>query len=84
MFGKGYWKYGLALGAGIALGAVGVVLLARGGFNLKKSYAALLGHALDVKDKAGKLIDTAKENLEDLTAEAKREQELRRNAEHKS
>jgi hypothetical protein len=80
MFESNYWKYGLALGAGVVIGAVGAVLLSRGKIDLKKTYASLLSHGLDLKDKASSLVETAKENMEDLTAEAKREQELRRNA----
>ena len=32
-----FWKYGLALGAGVLLGAAGAVLLSRGTIDLKKN-----------------------------------------------
>jgi hypothetical protein len=81
---KNFWKYGLALGAGVALGAVGAVLLSRGSIDLKKTCATLLSHGMDLKDKAATLVDTAKENIEDLAAEARHEQEVRKAEEQKS
>lgn len=74
-----YWKYGLALGAGVAIGAVGAVLLSRGKIDLKKTAATILSHGMDLKEQAASMMETTKENLEDITAEAKHEQELRRN-----
>ena len=47
-----FWKYGLALGAGVMLGAAGAVLLSRGNIDLKKTCATLLSHGMDLKDKA--------------------------------
>ncbi|MDR1241178.1 MAG: hypothetical protein LBM00_00095 [Deltaproteobacteria bacterium] len=76
-----FWKYGLALGAGVAIGAVGAVLLSRGNINLKKACAGLLSRGLDIKDRAAGFAGTAKENLEDIAAEARYEQELRKNGE---
>ncbi|MDR1947363.1 MAG: hypothetical protein LBQ51_09405 [Desulfovibrio sp.] len=75
-----YWKYGLALGAGVALGAIGAVLLSRNGVAVKKSFASLLSHGLDVKEKAAEIMETAKENIDDLAAEAKHAREQRRKA----
>ena len=74
-----FWKYGLALGAGVALGAAGAVLLSRGKIDLKKTAASFLSHGLDLKEQAASFMETARENLEDITAEAKHEQEARRN-----
>lgn len=73
-----FWKYGLALGAGVLLGAAGAVLLSRGTIDLKKTAATLLSHGMDLKDKASEFVETAKENMEDLAAEAKNEQEKRK------
>ncbi|MDR1776817.1 MAG: hypothetical protein LBR31_03170 [Desulfovibrio sp.] len=75
-----FWKYGLAVGLGVVLGAVGTMLISRNGIDLKKTCAGLMSHGLDLKDKAAALAETAKENLEDLTAEARHEQELRKSA----
>ena len=74
-----FWKYGLALGAGVLLGAVGVTLLSRGnGGDLKKTAATLLSHGMDLKDKAAEFVETAKENFDDLAAEARHEKEKRK------
>ena len=76
--GGNYWKYGLALGAGVALGAVGAVLLSRGRIDLKKTAATILSHGMDLKEQAATFMETAKENFEDIAAEAKQEQAARR------
>ncbi len=74
------WKYGLFLGAGVAIGAVGAVLLSRGSVDLKKAAATLLSHGMDVKEKAATMMETAKENLEDIAAEARHASETRKKA----
>lgn len=79
-----YWKYGLVLGAGVALGAAGAILLSRSNIDLKKTAATLLSHGMDIKDKAATLVETAKENMDDLTAEARHEQEQRKAGEQTS
>jgi nanoRNase/pAp phosphatase (c-di-AMP/oligoRNAs hydrolase) len=81
---EGYWKYGLALGAGVALGAVGAMLLSRGNIDLKKTCARLLSHGMDLKDKAAGMMDTARENMDDLAAEARHEQDQRKSREQES
>lgn len=73
-----YWKYGLAIGAGVAIGAAGAVLFSRGKIDLKKTAATILSHGLDLKEHAESFMETAKENMEDIAAEAKQEQEARR------
>ncbi|MDR2488860.1 MAG: YtxH domain-containing protein [Desulfovibrio sp.] len=75
---ENFWKYALALGAGVALGATGAILLSRNQTALKKNAAALLSHGLDLKDKAVEFLETAKENMEDLASEAKHNQEQRK------
>lgn len=72
------WKYGLAVGAGVAVGALGAILLSRGKIDLKKTAATLLSHGMDLKDKAATLAETAKENFEDLAAEAEHERKQRK------
>ena len=73
-----YWKYGLTLGAGIAFGALGATLLSRGSIDLKKAMATVLSHGMDLKDKATTLVETAKENMDDLAAEARQVSETRK------
>lgn len=78
MLSENWWKYGLAVGAGVAVGAAAAVLLSKGNVDVKKSFATLLSHGMDLKDKASTLVETAKENMEDLAAEARHEQEQRK------
>ena len=66
-----FWKYGLALGAGVAIGAAGALLLSKNSGEVKKTLATLLSHGFDLKDKASSFMETAKENMEDLAAEAR-------------
>jgi hypothetical protein len=84
MFSGNLWKYGLAVGAGVLVGALGAVLLSRNDVAVKKTVAALLSRGLDVKDKAAELVETAKENIDDLAAEARNEQEQRKAREQAS
>ncbi|MDR1660446.1 MAG: hypothetical protein LBR94_08955 [Desulfovibrio sp.] len=66
-----FWKYGLAAGVGVVVGAIGATLLSRGGIDLKKAAATLLSHGMAMKDKATVVVDTAKENIDDIAAEAR-------------
>ena len=76
--GGNFWKYGLALGAGVALGAVGAAMLSRGKIDLRKTATTILSHGMDLKEQAATFMETAKENFEDIAAEARQEQEERR------
>jgi hypothetical protein len=78
--GSNWWKYGIGLGIGIALGAVGAVLVSRNPGAAKKLCAGLLSRALEVKEKAATVVETAKENMEDLAAEARYDLEERKKA----
>ena len=66
-----FWKYGIAVGAGVALGAVGALLLSKNSAEVKKTLTTLLSHGMDIKDKASSYMENAKENMEDITAEAR-------------
>lgn len=79
--GENFWKYGLALGVGVAVGAAGAVLLSRGKIDLKKTAATILSHGMDLKEQAASMMETAKENLDDIAAEAKHEQARRQDNE---
>ena len=72
------WKCGLCLGAGVAIGALGAMLLSRGNVDLKKTAATILSHGMDFKEQAASFMETAKENIEDVAAEARHEQHLRK------
>ena len=80
MAASDWWKYGLGMGVGIAVGAVGAVLISRNPGAAKKACATLLSHAMEVKEKAATVMETAKENIDDLTAEARQELEERKKA----
>jgi gas vesicle protein len=77
-----FWKYGLAVGAGVLVGAVGAVLISRNNVDLRKTATSLLSHGLDLKEKAAAIMDTAKENLDDITAEARCQREKRKAGEN--
>lgn len=66
MFG---WRIAL-FGLGVLVGAVGAAALAGRGSAVKDGASTLLSHGLAAKRKAQVLVETAKENLEDLVAEA--------------
>ena len=82
---ENWWKLGLAAGLGIAAGILGTAVVSRGkGGDLRKVCTSLLSHGMDVKEKAATLLETAKENIEDLAAEARHESELRKQPEEKT
>jgi hypothetical protein len=66
-----WWKYGLAIGGGVFLGALGVALVSGGKIDLKKCAATLLSQGLDIKEKLAEAMETVKENIDDLAAEAR-------------
>lgn len=75
------WKVCLVAGAGLALGALGALSLTRkNGSNsgLRKTCVSLLSHGLDLKDKVSVATGIAKENLEDVVAEARYESDIRK------
>ena len=77
----GNWlKSGLFFGAGVALGAVAVLLLSRNSGSVRQGMASVLSHTMDLKDKAKTVMATAKENFEDIAAEARHESEQRRSS----
>lgn len=66
---EGYQR-GLYLAGGIALGVVAAALLGREKGRLRPAAADLLSRGLDVKDRALMMAETAKEQIEDIVAEA--------------
>lgn len=73
-----YWKYGLAVGAGVAVGALGVVLLSKHSAEVKKTLGTILSHGMDIKEKAETVMENAKENMEDIAAEARHARQQRK------
>ncbi|MDR2077107.1 MAG: hypothetical protein LBP61_09315 [Desulfovibrio sp.] len=72
------WKYGLAAGAGVVAGFFVAALFSRSPGNLKKPCVALLSRGMDLKDRAAAAVETARENIDGLAAEARREQARRK------
>lgn len=73
-------KYGLFFVGGIALGALGAVAVSKGRLDLKPLAADLLSRGMDVKDAMMAKVETAKESMEDLVAEAQHAAEQRKEA----
>ena len=72
-------KCGLCFLGGILLGALGVAAVSKSG-NLKPLAADLLSRGMDVKDAMMTKVETAKENMDDLVAEARHASEQRKEA----
>lgn len=70
-------KNGLFLLAGVAIGALGAVALGKGKFSIRPAMTDLLAHGMDLKDKTAAVLERARENIDDLIAEAKHAKEAR-------
>ena len=71
-------KYGLFFLGGLALGAIGAVAVSKGKLDLKPMAADLLSRGMDVKDALLSKVEAIKEDVEDLTAEARLAAEKRK------
>ena len=72
-----YLKNGLFLAAGVAIAALGAVALGKGKLSIRPAMADLLSHGMDLKEKTAAVLERAKENIDDLMAEAKHAKESR-------
>ena len=75
-------KYGLFFLGGLALGAIGAVAVSKGKLDLKPVAADLLSRGMDVKDAVLAKVETVKENMDDMVAEARHAAEQRREYVH--
>ena len=73
-------KYGLFFLGGLALGAIGAVAVSKGKLDLKPMAADLLSRGMDVKDAVLAKVETVKENMDDMVAEARHAADQRREA----
>ena len=73
-------KYGLFFLGGLALGAIGAVAASRGKLDVKPLAADLLSRGMDVKDAVLAKVETVKENVDDMVAEAREASEKRKEA----
>ena len=64
-------KYGLFFLGGLALGAIGAVAVSKGKLDLKPMAADLLSRGMDVKDAVLAKVETVKENMDGMVAEAR-------------
>ena len=69
------WKYALWFVGGVVVGAVGAVAVSRGKVNFKPLATDLLSRGIDVKDALMSKVEALKEDVEDLTAEARQTSE---------
>lgn len=74
---NGWLKLGLYFGAGVVTGVAATVLLSRNSADVKNALAKTVSYGMDIKDKAATCVETAKESLDDIAAEAKHAKEQR-------
>lgn len=72
------FKCGLWLLGGLVIGAVGVAALSRSKVDFKPLATDLISRGLDVKDALLTKVEALKEDVEDLTAEARLASEKRK------
>ena len=74
------FKCGLWFLGGLIIGAVGVTAVSRGKVDFKPLATDLISRGIDVKDALLTKVEALKEDVEDLTAEARLAAEKRKNA----
>ncbi len=73
-------KYGLFFLGGVALGALGAVAITRGKLDVKPLATSLLSSGLDLRDKALAAVESVKEDIADVVAEAQVKSQEKREA----
>ena len=73
-----YVKYGLIGLGGAVLGAIGTLAIVKNKETLKPLATALVSRGLDVKDAVQRGLETAKETIDDIVAEARAKSEERK------
>lgn len=66
-----FFKYGLCLLAGVAVGAIGATAINKGNIQFKPLMSDLLSCGMNIKDNVLGKIETVKENIADTVAEAR-------------
>ncbi len=64
-------KYGLIFLGGLVLGAIGATAVSRGKVDLKPLATDLISRGMDVKDALLQKVETVREDVQDLAAEAR-------------
>ena len=75
-----YVKYGLFFLGGVALGAIGAVAVSRGKLDVRPFATSLLSRGMDVRDALAAKAEALREDVEDMAAEARAQQEERKAA----
>lgn len=78
----GSMKYGVAIGVGIAIGALGALLIKRDKTSIRGFATDVISHGIDFKEKAATVVEGAKEAMGDLLAEAQAKQKDREKADN--
>ena len=73
-------KHGLFFLGGVALGALGAVAITRGKLDVKPLATSLLSSGLDLRDKALAAVESVKEDIADVVAEAQVKSQEKREA----
>ena len=71
-------KYGLSFLGGLALGVVGTVAVTRGKLDLNPLATDLVSRGMDMKDAIMSKVESVKEDMEDLAAEARQAADKRK------
>lgn len=71
-------KYGLFFLGGLVLGVVGTVAVTRGKLDLKPLATDLVSRGMDMKDAIMSKVESVKEDMEDLAAEARQAADKRK------
>ncbi len=79
----GNWaRCAIWFGAGAVVGAAAVLFASKNSEEAKRALTNAVSKGMDLKDKASTLIETAKESLDDIAAEAKHAKEQRKAADN--
>ena len=73
-------KYGLFFLGGVALGALGAVVVTRGKLDVKPLATNLLSSGIDLREKALAAVESGKEDIADVVAEAQVKSQEKREA----
>ncbi len=73
-----YVKFGLFFLGGVALGALGAVAVTKGDVKIKPLVADALSRGLEIKDALLAKVETVKEDVDDMVAEARQAAEDRK------
>ena len=73
------WRIAM-FGLGVLVGAIGCATLSSRPSRVKNGASTILSHGLAVKRKAQSMVETAKENIDDLVAEADQKLQERQQA----